>query len=892
MSQLDPKAVWPGWKTVKIIGEGSFGAVYEIERELVSGEIEKAALKVISIPQDKKDIEELRTNGLDEESITAHFNDYLKDIIREYSLMTKVKGHTNVVYCDDIHYVQKDDGIGWDIFIKMELLTPLTEKLGLAYSEEDVVKVGRDIASALVLCKGENIIHRDIKPQNIFVSKGGEYKLGDFGIARTMEKTTSGTHGIGTLGYMAPEVYNNKPYGHTADIYSLGLVLYWMLNEQRMPFLPLPPSVLNAADTENARYRRFSGAQIPAPAHGCIELKRVIIKACMFKPEDRYQSASEMQKDLERIAINKTDFEYLDFKKEAEVRADKEGRKEKRGTIGLWTTPVYEKKVVEVSMKKEEVKNDSEGVGQIPLAKDYKDESNDQKVAYKHEDEYKDLLTKEKKAKAPAIRRQKKREKETEVTKENKKKGIWIAIGIIPILLLVAYFTIHIWTKDTCTTPATCIICGKTRESAPGHHWIDATCTTPKTCSVCGETEGSALGHSWKDATCTDPQTCTRCGATQGNALGHDWRSATCTDSQTCTRCGATQGNALGHSWKDATCTDPQICTRCGAIGESALGHNWIPATYDAPATCSRCGIKKGTPKAYVLDFNTAADINKNVVLMASSNAGSKIAVVQSNGTVIFAGPNEYGEGNTTEWKDIIQISEGNCHLLGLQKDGTVVSAGDNYAGQLNTSKWRDVVYIDAGQYSSAGVTSSGELVATVNYTERTGRGWHDLIAVSESYYHRAALRKDGTVVAGGQNEYGECDVGNWKDIIQVVTGYCFTAGLRKDGTVITAGNLLDFYEGTGDFDTSGWTDIVFLCGTMEGLMGLKSDGTIVYTGLDSVRNVITTSDWHDVGCIVGDYGSFIGIRRDGSYVATLWTRCPVDSIFTKKEMENRFLDK
>ena len=287
---------WPGWETVKLIGRGSFGAVYEIQRD-VFGDTEKSALKVLSSPQNESDIEELYSDGYDDESITSTFQEHLRSIVEEYSLMRKLNGCANVVHCDDIRYVQHDDGFGWDIFIKMELLTPLMKVSASQSAEEMAIKVGKDICNALIACKEYGIVHRDIKPQNIFVSKYGDYKLGDFGIAKTVEKTMGGTK-IGTYKYMAPEVYNNQPYGSAADIYSLGLVLYWLLNERRMPFLPLPPEKLSANMEEKARNRRFAGEQIPPPAHGSESLKKIVLKACAFDPKDRYATAAEMLRDL------------------------------------------------------------------------------------------------------------------------------------------------------------------------------------------------------------------------------------------------------------------------------------------------------------------------------------------------------------------------------------------------------------------------------------------------------------------------------------------------------------------------------------------------------------------------------------------------------------------
>ncbi len=287
---------WPGWNVVGLIGRGSFGAVYEIQRD-VFGETEKAALKVITIPENGADIDDLRVEGYDDESITSRFQSYLEDIVKEYSTMAKMKGHPNVVYCDDVKYVQHDDGIGWDIYIKMELLTPIMKCLDQVENEQAVIDLGIAMCNALVLCKERSIVHRDIKPQNIFVSQDGTFKLGDFGIAKTAERTTSGTK-VGTYKYMAPEVYNNKPYGPAADQYSLGLVMYWLLNDRRTPF---SPKKATATEEDLARKRRFDGEQIPPPAHGSKQLHAIVLKACAYDPKQRFASAGEMLEALKAL---------------------------------------------------------------------------------------------------------------------------------------------------------------------------------------------------------------------------------------------------------------------------------------------------------------------------------------------------------------------------------------------------------------------------------------------------------------------------------------------------------------------------------------------------------------------------------------------------------------
>lgn len=296
------EGLWSGWDTAKVLGRGSYGSVYQIERH-IPGQTEKeqAALKVMSIPQSQEDIAELTSQGYDKASITQYYKNQLDELIREYAIMLELKGHTNIVYCDEVKWTPHDDGIGWNVYIKMELLKPLKSVLGNTYDENAVIRLGRDIARALVRCREKNIIHRDIKPQNILVSPKGDYKLGDFGVAKVSEKTTAGTI-AGTYEYMAPEVFRGESYNSTADIYSLGIVMYWMMNNKRTPFLPQQPAIPSTAGTESARTRRYAGESLPDPVNGSNALKAVVLKACAYEAKDRYQSAEKLLEELEILA--------------------------------------------------------------------------------------------------------------------------------------------------------------------------------------------------------------------------------------------------------------------------------------------------------------------------------------------------------------------------------------------------------------------------------------------------------------------------------------------------------------------------------------------------------------------------------------------------------------
>ena len=290
---------WPDWKIVKYLGGGAYGKVYEIERN-ISGLQERAALKIVSRPKDESEIEEDDKNGYDHESIVAKYTEILQDYIQEYKLMKELQGQSNIVSCDDFALEKNPNGIGGKIYIRMELLTPLQkvtkERL---LSEEEVIKLGKDICKALILCENRNIIHRDIKPDNVMISSFGDYKLGDFGVSKVMGHTTAGTM-TGTEGYIAPEVLHMEKYGKEVDIYSLGIVMYWLLNNRRMPFIEaigkLTPSKVNEASL-----RRYQGEKIPAPYNGSAELKQIVLKACEYRPKDRYTSAQEMYDALDSL---------------------------------------------------------------------------------------------------------------------------------------------------------------------------------------------------------------------------------------------------------------------------------------------------------------------------------------------------------------------------------------------------------------------------------------------------------------------------------------------------------------------------------------------------------------------------------------------------------------
>ena len=237
MTELQKKlnSIWPGWNIQEILGKGAYGAVYRIWREDKFGHRFTAALKVITIPDTEEDYRRVINEGMDEESTSDYFQSIVENLVEEIVLMSKLKGNTNIVSYEDHAILKEKDDFQWQIFIRMELLTPLYEyMMKNELSINDVVFLGIEMCNALELCQNYNIIHRDIKPENIFVSDVGRFKLGDFGIARQLDKTSTGLSMKGTYSYIAPEVFKGETYNASVDIYSLGITLVPVTLSERL----------------------------------------------------------------------------------------------------------------------------------------------------------------------------------------------------------------------------------------------------------------------------------------------------------------------------------------------------------------------------------------------------------------------------------------------------------------------------------------------------------------------------------------------------------------------------------------------------------------------------------------------------------------------------------
>ena len=300
-------------RNLNLLGKGAFAYIFAAKSKSVKKEY---AIKVIGFGSNQADSKSFR------EAVSSQKRLNLKNVVRVYDFV-----ELNI-WLDDENQVFKvetaKDYIEKDClrlqFVLMEKLKPVLTldenkrpilyPKTLSYFPEDIegmdqktVKVEReketvkliyDISVALYWTHEEGVLHRDVKLDNIFYSEKEDcYKLGDFGIAqRTVDGMTFSK--AGSPGYIAPEIKKSldDAFDNTADIYSLGITMFVLLNRMRFP------GSNNYRINEGLQYT--AGYVVPQPIDASDELYEVIRKMCSFNPDDRYQSMKEVQQALDK----------------------------------------------------------------------------------------------------------------------------------------------------------------------------------------------------------------------------------------------------------------------------------------------------------------------------------------------------------------------------------------------------------------------------------------------------------------------------------------------------------------------------------------------------------------------------------------------------------------
>ena len=296
----DLETIWPGWKIEKILGHGLGGTVYRAVRS-VNGIVMKSAVKIIFSPEDQPVSTHVQFEGAQDWDMET-YKSKAEDGLSEISYLLELRNCSHVVNIEDFSLVKRNDAIGWNVYIRMELLRSLMDYLSdrQRLTENEIIKLGLDFSDVLLQFEKNKIVYRDFKLENTYITEDGCFKLGDFGIAIRMDEAET-VPLRGNQNYMAPEAFWKKETGKTTDIYSLGILMYMLANGNKLPFMDSEYLKGSREEQEQASHRRLHGEKIPDARYALQELNRIILKACNYDPEKRYPNAEAFYEDLKRV---------------------------------------------------------------------------------------------------------------------------------------------------------------------------------------------------------------------------------------------------------------------------------------------------------------------------------------------------------------------------------------------------------------------------------------------------------------------------------------------------------------------------------------------------------------------------------------------------------------
>ena len=253
-------------------------------------------LKHISVPESQKQVDALMFTGAaaTKEDAQKYYEQVVSDYQTELSTLETLSSSPNLDCFRSYQIAPKEDGVGYDMYLLAEHRKTLVDYLNdNAMTRLCAVNLAMDLCSALLDLRQAGLIHRDVQPSNIYLSAQGHFLLGDLGIAKIEERKYCSIPENMLSSYSAPELFSLLgSIEPTTDIYSVGLILYRIFNGNHAPFEDENTSA-KAADR-----RRITGEALPVPMYADYEISEIILKACAFKPEDRYQTPQELKDAL------------------------------------------------------------------------------------------------------------------------------------------------------------------------------------------------------------------------------------------------------------------------------------------------------------------------------------------------------------------------------------------------------------------------------------------------------------------------------------------------------------------------------------------------------------------------------------------------------------------
>ena len=657
--------LWENWYVDKRIGGGNFGKVYRLKQNFM-GMTRYSAVKII-----QNDLgQELVINKINNQNLIEE----KKAIVsQEITNMYKLSGKQYLVQCmahniKDL-YDESNNIVGFDVLIQMPLLLPMTEymKENDNLTIDQIERLALQIGRALKSMHSINMIHRDIKPQNIYIDDNFNFLLGDFGVSKQVQSSNYSTM-AGTEPFIAPEVWKlsqtNKRYDKTADIYSFGITLYYLLNDNMLP-LTNEDSTYN--DIEVAKNDRLNGKVFPPPKNGSEKLKAIVMKCCKYKPKNRYQSMEEVLSDLEKL--NK----------------------------------VFDNTITDAVKQKD---NDRQKISTKPTdayktlyADDLIDNEIEYKTAYANNDDSTKPVFKKTNAK------------------------IKVAATIAAVVLVAGgfslWYALHKNDVKADYNTNSSMVSKSTKLELTYNSVPKGTISSGAFHTVGLKNDGTvvAIGEN-KSGQCDVSEWTDIVKISSG-----DDHTVGLKSDGTVVAVGANRMRQCNVSdWTDiveiSAISEHTVGLKSdGTVVAVGGGGHELLEWKDIVAISAGRGITAGLKSdgTVVVAGDNTIDVSTLTDIVEISAGTGCIIGLKSDGTVVAVGDNRLGQCNVSDWTDIVAISSGLAHTVGLKSDGTVVATNvldkTMDAGQCDISEWSDIVEISTGWYNTVGLKSDGSVV-------------------------------------------------------------------------------------------------------------------------------------------------------------------------------------
>ena len=796
-----------GWRIVREIGSGGFGTVFEVDKP-GRGFVARAALKVIPVPPGPEAALSLRAEGMDDASIAAYFRDVAEACAAEAGALASL-GHPGVVAYQDHDLLQ--DGQGWEVLLRMELLEPLADRCAQGLAAPEVARLGAQVADALAFCHERGYIHRDVKPQNVFVDASGRYKIGDFGVARVIEGTETTLTRAGTPPYMAPELLMGAHAGPKVDVYSLGVMLYQLLNGGRLPFYPPAPEPVTPAARSEAFARRLRG-ELPSAIPGTDPtLMGAVLSACRADPSER-PTAAELRDELQ---------------------AWSRGASGPAAAAPNPTTQALHEPTASPSalLSATALAETTAGVVPEPTARPAS-WAEPKPRRFGSPATVVDLRAPE--------------------TAGQVQRSPWPPASVSPRSI----------------APASVPEPPEQAAQAPEPANDDLAARTYDAWSPFGEAPLAQveLEQDPKERVRTERAAAQQQAPEPAPAVPEPKLVAASGPKPTPAPARRPRLEQKGRSMTRRAVVAGVLAAGAGGLFLNRLAvsrhasevqasvvfaarSDWTDVVAIESGENHSLGVHRdGTVVAAGGNTYGQCNVSGWTDIVAVSAYDHSIGL-RSDGTAVATGLNTDGQCEVSEWKDLVAVAAGFTYSLGLRSDGSVLVAGDH--GWLNLDEiakgWSSITAVSASFTHALGLRQDGTAVVWGDTSQAMCDvgGWTDLVALSAGEDCSIGLHSDGTAVAVGDSKSiradivghldstgRELDVTQWTDVVAVAawkgfggTGNAACAGLRSDGTVHICGDANSYASALN------WTDLVAVSLGDFTMMGLKKDGSVLILG-------------------------------------------------------------